>query len=267
VEQEHYEQSFCAYRQGLHSTCAEYQGCHILTEEQFKALISDVLYAADSRKIDWKAIHKIACYIKVLISDGTNQERTYALENCESGDLNTLATILTGFNETNYLSLIIPEISGNVSCWDLDVPPLIDFKECDMSSVTHYPCGPTWMQRYEGLESPSHCRECSALPEHMQYSDKDYQDVDHARNTDYGGGWIFVNELGRSAQDINDLSEIQPQGYFLPSYNMKGLRWNEVLVQRMSQTGVTAGAASRVRGLKMMEQVCVSSLTIIMCTA
>jgi len=103
-----------------------------------------------------------------------------------------------------------------------------------MSSVTHYPCGPTWMQRYEGLESPSHCRECAALPEHMQYSDKDYQDVDHARNTDYGGGWIFVNELGRSAQDINDLSEIQPQGYFLPSYNMKGLRWNEVLVQRVS---------------------------------
>ena len=28
-EQSQYEQSFCAYRQGLHSTCAEYQGCHI----------------------------------------------------------------------------------------------------------------------------------------------------------------------------------------------------------------------------------------------
>jgi hypothetical protein len=83
-EQAQYESSFCAYRQGLHSTCAEYQGCHILTEEQFLALIQDVLYAADSRKIDWKAIHKIACYIKVLVSDGTNQERTYALENCES---------------------------------------------------------------------------------------------------------------------------------------------------------------------------------------
>jgi hypothetical protein len=233
-EQEQYEQSFCAYRQGLHSTCAEYQGCHILTEEQYRALISDVLYAADSRKIDWKAIHKIACYIKVLVSDGTNQERTWALENCESGNLNTLATILTGFNETNYLSIIIPEISGNVSCWDMDVPPLIDFKECDMSSVNQYPCTETWMDRYNGLESPSHCRECAALPEHMQYSDKDYQDTTHHRNSEYGGGWIFVNELGRSAEDINDLSEIQPEGYFLPAYNMKGLRWNEVLIQRMS---------------------------------
>jgi len=233
-EQEQYEQSFCAYRQGLHSTCAEYQGCHILTEEQFRALISDVLYAADSRKIDWKAIHKIACYIKVLISDGTNQERTWALENCESGNLNTLATILTGFNETNYLSIIIPEISGNVSCWDMEVPPLIDFKECDMSSVHQYPCTETWMDRYNGLESPTHCRECAALPEHMQYSDKDYQNTEHYRLSDYGGGWIFVNELGRSATDINDISEIQPEGYFLPTYNMKGLRWNEVLVQRTS---------------------------------
>jgi len=234
AEQEQYETSFCAYRQGLHSTCAEYQGCHILTEEQFMALIQDVLYAADSRKIDWKAIHKISCYIKVLISDGTNAERTEALESCESGDLNTLANILTGFNETNYLSIIIPEISGNVSCWDMEVPPLIDFKECDMSSVNQYPCTDTWMKRYEGLESPSSCIECPALPEHMQYSDKDYQDTTHARNANYGGGWIFVNELGRSAEDINDLSEIQPEGYFLPNYNMVNLRWNEVLVERVS---------------------------------
>jgi hypothetical protein len=68
----------------------------------------------------------------------------------------------------------------------------------------------------------------------MQYSDKDYQDSEHSRMTEYGGGWIFVNELGRSANDINDLTEIQPDGYFLPSYNMKGLRYNEVLVQRTS---------------------------------
>jgi hypothetical protein len=233
-EQRQYETSFCSYRQGLHSTCAEYQGCHILTEEQFLALIQDVLYAADSRKIDWKAIHKISCYIKVLISDGTNNERTLALESCESGDLNTLANILTGFNESNYLTIIIPEISGNVSCWDLEVPPLIDFKECDMSSVSQFPCTETWMQRYEGLESPTGCSECAALPEHMQYSDKDYQGSTHARNTNYGGGWIFVNELGRSSEDINDLSEIQPEGYFLPNYNMKNLRWNEVLVERVS---------------------------------
>jgi hypothetical protein len=233
-EQLQYEQSFCAYRQGLHSTCAEYQGCHILTEEQYRALISDVLYAADSRKIDWKAIHKIACYIKVLISDGTNQERTWALENCESGNLNTLATILTGINETNYLSIIIPEISGNVSCWDMEVPPLIDFKECDMSSVHQYPCTENWMNRYNGFESPGDCSACNALPEHMQYSDKNFQETDHVTSDEYGGGWIFVNELGRSAQDLDDLAEIQPDGYFLPEYNMKGLRYNEVLVQRMS---------------------------------
>lgn len=103
-----------------------------------------------------------------------------------------------------------------------------------MSSVHQYPCTDTWMDRYNGLESPSHCRECAVLPEHMQYSDKNYQETDHERMTEYGGGWIFVNELGRSATDINDLVEIQPEGYFLPSYNMKGLKYNEVLVQRTS---------------------------------
>jgi hypothetical protein len=84
------------------------------------------------------------------------------------------------------------------------------------------------------LESPGGCAACAALPEHMQYSDKDYQDTTHHRETNYGGGWIFVNELGRSTTDINDLVSIQPDGYFLPSYNMKGLRWNEVLIQRVS---------------------------------
>merc|ERR1719498_555585 len=116
----------------------------------------------------------------------------------------------------------------------MDVPPLIDFKECDMSSVHQFPCTETWMERYHGLESPSHCRECAQLPEHAQYSDNDYQDTTHHRLDEYGGGWIFVNELGRSAEDINDLSEIQPEGYFLPSYNMVNLKYNEVLVQRVS---------------------------------
>jgi hypothetical protein len=231
-EQSQYESAFCAYRQGLHSTCAEYQGCHILTEAQYTALINDVLYAADSRKIDWKAIHKIACYIKVLVSEGTNEERTTALHNCESGDLNTLATILTGFNESNYLSLIIPEISQNVSCWDLEVPPLIDFKECDMSSVEQFPCTDTWNKRYAGLESPAECTSCPTLPEHVQYHIK--QDHRGARLEEYGGGWMFVNEIGKSNEDMDDITAIQPNGYYLPSYNMKGLRWNEVLVQRVS---------------------------------
>lgn len=103
-----------------------------------------------------------------------------------------------------------------------------------MSSVNQYPCTETWMGRYEGLESPTTCRKCADLPEHMQYSDENYQDTTHARSDEWGGGWIYVSELGRSPTDINDLSEISKDGYFLPKYNMKGLRWNEVLIQRVS---------------------------------
>ena len=36
------------------------------------------------------------------------------LSKCWSGDLSILAKILTGFEESNHLSKIIPEISGNV---------------------------------------------------------------------------------------------------------------------------------------------------------
>lgn len=231
-EQSQYEAAFCAYRQGLHSTCSTYQGCHIMEEKAYKDLIADVLYKADSRKIDWKAIHKIACYIKVLISEGTNDERTNALESCESGDLNTLATILTGFNETNYLSVIVPEISQNVSCWDMEVMPLIDLKQCDMSSVANYPCSEKWTDRYLGLESPRECTACPALPDGLQYSPE--QETKNVLEDSYGGGWVFVNEAQRSENDITDVALIEPGSYYLPSYNMKGLRWNEVMVQRMS---------------------------------
>ncbi len=63
--------------------------------------------------------------------------------------------------------------------------------------------------------------ECAALPEHMHYSDRyeGYQDTTHHKMSDYGGGWIFLNETGRSTTDLKDPSEIQPEGYFLPSYN------------------------------------------------
>jgi hypothetical protein len=167
-KQRQFETAFCSYRQGLHATCREYQGCHVLNEQQFYDLVKAVMYNADSRKIDWKAIHKIECYINVLISTESNELRAKDLLHCEAGNLNTIETILTGFNETNYLSLIVPEI--NVSCWDLDVPQFIDFKECDMSSVAQHPCTEDWMARYNGLIAPAPCTECAPIPDEFQYT-------------------------------------------------------------------------------------------------
>jgi hypothetical protein len=229
-KQRMFEQAFCSYRQGLHATCAEYQGCHVLNEEQYKELIKAVKYNADSRKIDWKAIHKIECYINVLISDESNTVRAEDLLNCEAGNLNTIETILTGFNETNYLSLIVPEI--NVSCWDIEIPQYIDFKECDMSSVSQFPCTDKWMDRYNGIESPEQCGECSPIPDGFQY----HMEQEHSgvKSDEYGGGWYFVNELGRDNTNINDLTSLAPGGYHLPEYMTGNLRWNEVLVERVS---------------------------------
>jgi hypothetical protein len=86
TKQRQLETAFCAYRQGLHATCREYQGCHVLNEEQFYDLVKTVLYNADSRKIDWKAIHKIECYINVLISTA-NTVCAKDLLNCEAGNM------------------------------------------------------------------------------------------------------------------------------------------------------------------------------------
>jgi len=229
-KQRQFETAFCSYRQGLHATCREYQGCHVLNEQQFMDLVKTVMYNADSRKIDWKAIHKIECYINVLISTETNEIRAKDLLNCEAGNLNTIETILTGFNETNYLSLIVPEI--NVSCWDLDVPQYIDFKECDMSSVKQHPCTEDWMARYEGLIAPASCTECAPIPDEFQYHME--QEASNYVSDKYGGGWYFVNEVGRSNTDINDLTELTAGGYHLPKYVTGKLRWNEVLVERVS---------------------------------
>lgn len=225
-----YETAFCSYRQGLHATCREYQGCHVLNEEQYKELVNTVLYNADSRKIDWKAIHKIECYINVLISTEANEVRAKDLLNCEAGNLNTIESILTGFNETNYLSLIQPDI--NVSCWDIDIPRYIDFKECDMSSVSQYPCTEKWNDRYNGLYRADTCTECAPIPDEFQYHMS--QDEERATTEEFGGGWYFVNELGRSKTDINDLTELAAGGYHLPEYMTGKLRWNEVLIERVS---------------------------------
>jgi len=231
-KQRQFETAFCSYRQGLHATCREYQGCHVLNEQQFNDLVKSVMYNADSRKIDWKAIHKIECYINVLISTETNEVRAKDLLNCEAGNLNTIETILTGFNETNYLSLIVPEI--NVSCWDLDVPQYIDFKECDMSSVQQHPCTEDWMARYNGLIAPASCTECAPIPDEFQYH---MEQESHKGFVDdrFGGGWYYVHEVGRSDTDINDLTELAPGGYHLPVYVTGKLRWNEVLIERVSQ--------------------------------
>ena len=72
------------------------------------------------------------------------------------------------------------------------------------------------MRRYAGLEGPSNCHACEALPEHMQYSDQNYQVTTDARLAEYGGGSILVDEFGRrSAEDIKDLTQVQPVGYFM----------------------------------------------------
>jgi len=42
TKQRQFETAFCAYRQGLHATCREYQGCHVLNEEQFYDLVKTV---------------------------------------------------------------------------------------------------------------------------------------------------------------------------------------------------------------------------------
>jgi hypothetical protein len=231
-KQRQYEQAFCSYRQGLHGTCREYQGCHVLNEEQFRDLVKSVMYNADSRKIDWKAIHKIECYINVLISTETNAVRAKDLLNCEAGNLNTIETILTGFNETNYLSLIVPEI--NVSCWDMDVPQYIDFKECDMTSVQQHPCTEDWMARYNGLIAPADCTECAPIPDDMQYT-MEQDGHKGATSDEFGGGWYYVHEIGRSPTDIDDLTELAPGGYHLPKYVTGSLHWNEVLIERVSQ--------------------------------
>jgi hypothetical protein len=47
------------------------------------------------------------------------------------------------------------------------------------------------------------------------------------------GGWTFVNELGRSQTDINDLSETAVGGYHLPVYQID-TPFTKVLVQRVS---------------------------------
>jgi hypothetical protein len=49
-----------------------------------------------------------------------------------------------------------------------------------------------------------------------------------------GGGWTFVNEQGRSTTDITDVFPERLHGYHEYVYDLKGMKFNEVLVRRTS---------------------------------
>jgi hypothetical protein len=47
-----------------------------------------------------------------------------------------------------------------------------------------------------------------------------------APSDEFGGGWYYVHELGRSPTDIDDLTALAPGGYHLPKYVTGKLHWN-----------------------------------------
>jgi hypothetical protein len=136
-----FESSFCAWRYQAVATCGMYASCYERGLELFNSTKDTVLQNAESRKIDWKAIQKIKCFVDVLISAGSNEERSGMFVSCEQLDTDT-------------------------SDLDITVPPVSAMRTCEVTSVVEdYPCTEGFLSRYANMSTIAQCRPCAPLPE------------------------------------------------------------------------------------------------------
>lgn len=159
--QRDFETGFCSLRLEMTTTCSEYAGCHNLAVDEFNDVMAATAQAETSRKIEWVAIEKIKCYIDVLVSDGSNEERQAALTACKDLD-----------PDTSHLDLTTPIIPDPIAC--------------DLSSVAVYPCIDGFENtRYAGMMDLTDCQSCPPLPNHLN----SFNGGSCGTITDDGNGW------------------------------------------------------------------------------
>jgi hypothetical protein len=139
--QAQYESGFCQWRVEVHETCHEYQTCYESAAASLDTAAETTEKNAESRKLEWKALQKIKCYIDVLISDDDDGKKE-AMNKCQ-------------------------DLDPDMSHLDMVVPALPAPDSCDFASVSQFPCTDGFLSRYAGLSGVATCTACAALEPHL----------------------------------------------------------------------------------------------------
>jgi len=141
--QSSFESDTCTSRVTVLSTCATYVGCRDDASADYGAALTSTQSGELARKAEWEAVEQIRCYINVLVSDGSGQQKTDAVTACKE-----LVT------DTSHLTLVEPTVP--------------DDQQCDLSSTNPYPCTDDFLTaKYDGLNNMKDCVACPALPAHL----------------------------------------------------------------------------------------------------
>jgi len=146
-DQEEFEKKVCNYRNEIHLTCSTYGTTYDTKLSGFNSAVDAAEVRADGRKVEWKAIAKIVCFIDTIKSDADAAARTAQLATCRSNDASTVQ-----------LDLVRPTVPAKLLC--------------SFAKVSPHPCSSEFETKYyDGLyfckesECAVHtCSACTDLP-------------------------------------------------------------------------------------------------------
>jgi len=142
-----FEAMVCSYRNQIHDTCSNYGTTYETKLIDFNSAVTSAVARADGRKVEWKAISKILCFIEVIKSDAAAADRSAQLATCKQDDAST-----------DNLVLVRPTVPAKVLCSFAEVSP----EPCSSDFEAKY---------YQGLyicaesQCQAHaCSVCNTLP-------------------------------------------------------------------------------------------------------
>jgi hypothetical protein len=191
--QRQFETRFCLFRVEMHTTCAEYVGCYANAQEEFSELVASTGAAEETRQLEWTAIQKIKCYIAVLVSDDTTDDRKVELDKCE-------------------------QLEPDASALKLEDPPLDEQETCNLSPVANFPCSAKFVsEHYLDMTGLLDCQACPALPGHIdtenghtcrtvEDSYEDWSNTKHAAKD----GIVYMGGFDRGQQTVTKSFDLIP---------------------------------------------------------
>jgi len=122
-KQDAFERGWCKWKHDLWEHCADFESCYDGAYAAWWKVHKEALVDEQTRKIEWRSVQKVICYIDVIISTETNAQRQKALNKCKA-------------------------LAPDTSHLDFKYGKPKKYTPCDHSPVHDFPCKDTWLDAW-----------------------------------------------------------------------------------------------------------------------
>jgi len=131
------ESDYCTLRNSMLTSCSIYTNCHQVASSDFEDTRSSVTAQQHRRNIECHAVHKIQCYINVILTEETITEAE--LSQCKNSE-------------------------PDCSALDLTIPTMPALESCVLPSEADVPCSCGFMDKYTDMVRLDACVQCLPVP-------------------------------------------------------------------------------------------------------